>query len=93
MKQRQNTHAWSLAGEEVVAYSLAGGKAAAVTRERGEVATCSLVREGRRRQSLVVGPGQRENFETVANQKQLPSAGLDSMGGACAQRYHVSTNY
>ena len=60
MKQTQNTHAWSLAGEEVVAYSLAGGKAAAVTRERGEVAAYSLVREGRQRQSLAVGPGQRK---------------------------------
>ena len=41
MKQTQ-TQAWSLAGEEVVAYSLARGKAAAVTQENGEVAACSL---------------------------------------------------
>ena len=75
MKQTQNTHAWSLAEEEAVTYLLAGGKAAAATRESGKVAACSLVREGRRRQSLALGLGQRE---TVAKQKQLPSAGLDT---------------
>ena len=31
-------------------------------------------------------PGQRENTETVAKQKQLPSAGLDSMRGAHAHK-------
>ena len=36
MKQTQ-THVWSLAGEEAVSYSLARGKAAAVTRESREV--------------------------------------------------------
>ena len=36
MKQTQ-THAWSLAEEEAVAYSLARGMVAAVTRESGEV--------------------------------------------------------
>ena len=41
MKQTQNTRV-ILAGEEVVAYSLVRGKAAAVTREGGEVAACSL---------------------------------------------------
>ena len=35
---------WSLAGEEAVSYSLARGKAAAVTRESGEVAAYSLAR-------------------------------------------------
>ena len=50
------THAWSLAVEEAVAYSLARGKAAAVARESGEVAAYSLARETRRRQSLVLGP-------------------------------------
>ena len=45
MKQTQTrTHAWSLAGEEAVSYSLARGKAAAVTRESGEVAAYSLLR-------------------------------------------------
>ena len=43
MKQTQ-THMWSLAGEEAVSYSLARGKAAAVTRESGEVAAYSLAR-------------------------------------------------
>ena len=43
MKQTQ-THVWSLAGEEAVLYSLARGKAAAVTRESGEVAAYSLAR-------------------------------------------------
>ena len=43
MKQTQ-THVWSLAGEEAVSYSLAIGKAAAVTRESGEVAAYSLAR-------------------------------------------------
>ena len=40
MKQTQT---WSLAGEEAVSYSLARGKAAAVTRESGEIAAYSLV--------------------------------------------------
>ena len=43
MKQTQ-TRVWSLAGEEAVSYSLARGKAAAVTRESGEVAAYSLAR-------------------------------------------------
>ena len=47
MKQTQNTRVVS-SGEEAVAYSLARGKAAAVTRESGEVAACSLARERRR---------------------------------------------
>ena len=41
MKQTQ-THVWSLEGEEAVSYSLARGKAAAVTRESGEIAAYSL---------------------------------------------------
>ena len=45
MKQTQ-THAWSLAGEEAVSYSLARGKATAVTRESGEVAS-NLLHLGR----------------------------------------------
>ena len=43
MKQTQ-THVWSQAGEEAVSYSLARGKAAAVTRDSGEVAAYSLAR-------------------------------------------------
>ena len=73
----------SLAGEEAVTYLLAGGKAAAVIRESGEVAACSLAREGRRRQSLALGLGR---LETVSKQKQLPSVSLDSMRRAYAQK-------
>ena len=65
MKQTENMHAWSLAEEEVVAYSLAIEKAAAVARESGEVVVCFLARERRRRQSLALGPGQRENSEPL----------------------------
>ena len=75
MKQTQ-THVWSLAGEEAVSYSLARGKAAAVTRESGEIAAYSLA--PLREQSLAVlrRPGQRENTETVAKlpQPAQPSA-------------------
>ena len=42
MKQTQ-THAWSLAGEEAVSYSLTRGKAAAVTRESGAVARSGVL--------------------------------------------------
>ena len=81
-------------GEEAVAYSLARRNAAAVTRESGEVAACFLARERRRWQSrmhdhlhLGAAPdaGQRENTETVAKQKQPPSAGLDTMREARAR--------
>ena len=76
MKQTQ-THVWSLAGEEAVSYSLARGKAAAVTRESGEIAAYSLAPW--REQSLALAcrdPGQRENTETVAKlpQPAQPSA-------------------
>ena len=53
MKQTQ-THVWSLAGEEADSYSLARGKAAAVTRESGEIAAYSLAPW--REQSLALGP-------------------------------------
>ena len=53
MKQTQ-THVWSLAGEKAVSYSLARGKAAAVTRESGEITTYSLAPW--REQSLALGP-------------------------------------
>ena len=53
MKQTQ-THVWSLAGEEAVSYSPARGKAAAVTRESGEIAAYSLAPW--REQSLALGP-------------------------------------
>ena len=69
----------------MVAYSLARGKAAAVTRESGEVA--SGVLSGTREKATAVCCtwamlGQRENTETVSKQKQLPSANLDSIYGA-----------
>ena len=78
-----------------MAYSLAIGKAAAVTQESGEVAACSLAREGRRRQSLALRPGQREKLRTVVGQKQLPSAGLAYRLHAHGMRPedHVSNNY
>ena len=73
-----------------MSYSLARGKAAhaaAVTRERGEVAraACSLARAV---SCTWAAPGQlqRENTETVAKQKQLPSAGLVTMRGVRAQK-------
>ena len=74
MKQTQ-THVWSLAGEEAVSYSLARGKAAAVTRESGEIAAYSLA-PWRGRRVARAGPGQRENTETVAKlpQPAQPSA-------------------
>ena len=69
MKQTQ-THMWSLAGEEAVLYSLARGKAAAVTRERGEIAVYSLAPCASSLLHLTWAvlrrPGQRENTETVA---------------------------
>ena len=78
MKQTQK-HVWSLAGEEAVSYSLARGKAAAVTRESGEIAAYSLAPW--REQSFALGPCrlpgcQRENTETVAKlpQPAQPSA-------------------
>ena len=77
MKQ---TVTWSLAGEEAVSYSLARGKAAAVTRESGEIAAYSLAPW--REQSLALylgraaGRDRRENTETVAKlpQRAQPSA-------------------
>ena len=39
---QHNKHAWALAEEEAVTYSLGRGKAAAVTRDSGEVAACFL---------------------------------------------------
>ena len=64
-----------MAGEEAVSYSLARRKAAAVTRESGEVAAYSLA-PAWREQSLALAdlgraaPGQRENTETVAKLPQ-----------------------
>ena len=66
MKQTQ-THVWSLAGEEAVSYSLARGKAAAVTRESGEVAAYSLARAVSCTWAM-----PRENTKTVA---KIPCVG------------------
>ena len=81
---------WSLAGEEAVSYSLVIGKAAAVTRESGEVAAYSLVRAV----SCRAAPGQRENTETVTKQKQLPQPVQPRYHALSARpEDHVITNY
>ena len=66
MKQTQNTHACSLAGEGAAAYSLASGEAAA----------CSLAQEGRQPQQSP-RPGEKIPKPLLrAKQNQQPSAGL-----------------
>ena len=61
-----------------MAYSQVRGKAAAVIREiERQQRALWREREGDSGHVLL-GPGQREISETVAKQKQLPSAGLDS---------------
>ena len=92
MKQTQ-TNVWSLAGEEAVSYSLARGKAAAVTRESGEIAAYSLAPW--REQSLALGlccagPGQRENTETVAKLPQPAQPRYRAWGAR--PKNHVITN-
>ena len=82
MKQTQNTRG-SLVGKEAVAYSLARGKAVAVTRESGEVAACSLARERRRRQSLALEQ-RREREKTPKPLLSRSSCSLDSMRGGRA---------
>ena len=89
MKQTQ-THVWSLAGEEAVSYSLARGKAAAVTRESGEIAAYSLAPW--REQSLALGrravlrrPGQRPRGKTPKPLLScLSRPSLDTVRGARA---------
>ena len=78
MKQTQ-THVWSLAGEEAVSYSLARGKAAAVTRESEEVAAYSLARAV---SCTWAAPGQRETPKPLLSCLSRPS--LDTMRGARA---------
>ena len=77
-KQTQNTRAWSLAEEEAMAYSLARRKEVAVTRD-SERRRRDFWREREGDGSLALG---LEISETIAKQKQLPSAGLDSMRAA-----------
>ena len=86
MKQAQ-THVWSLAGEEAVSYSLARGKAAAVTRESGEVAAYSLARAV---DSLALGPC-RAGTETVAKLPQPAQPKYHARGARSED--HVITNY
>ena len=74
MKQTQ-THVWSLAGEEAVSYSLARGKAAAVTRESGKVAAYSPARAVSCTSGLCRAGTER---------KHLSRPSLDTMRGARA---------
>ena len=68
MKQTQT---WSLAGEEAVSYSLARGKAAAVTRESGEIAAYSLAPW--REQSLALDLGRAAGRDRGKTPKPLLS--------------------
>ena len=84
MKQIQ-THVWSLAGEEAVSYSLARGKAAAVTQESGKIAAYSLA------QSLAcayaLGPccaGRDRGKTPKPLLSCLSRPSLDTVRGACA---------
>ena len=83
MKQTQ-THVWSLAGEEAVSYSLARGKAAAVTRESGEVAAYT------QRAVSCTWPWA-ENTETVARLPQPAQPRYHARGARPDD--HVNTNY
>ena len=87
MKQTQ-THVWSLAGEEAVSYSLVKGKAAAVTRESGEVAAYSLARAVSCTWAVPRRDVQRENTETVA---KLTQPRYHARGARPED--HVITNY
>ena len=68
MKQTQT---WSLAGEEAVSSSLARGKAAAVTRESGEIAAYSLAPW--REQSLALYLGRAAGRDRGKTPKPLLS--------------------
>ena len=83
MKQTQ-IHVWSLAGEEAVSYSLARGKAAAVTRESGEVAAYSLARAVSCTWAVPRRDATEGNTETVAKLPQPAQPSLDTMRGARA---------
>ena len=70
MKQIQ-THVWSLAGEEAVSYSLARGKAAAVTQESGKIAAYSRVGGHDTRELYTRGGSSRVNRDgRVIHRKQ-----------------------
>ena len=83
MKKTQ-TDVRSLAGEEAVSYSLARGKAAAVTRESGDIAAYSLARAvsctwavPRRDRGKIPKP-------LLSRSSCLSRPSLDTMRGACA---------
>ena len=89
MKQTR-THVWSLAGEEAVSYLLAIGKAAAVTRESGEVAAYSLARAVSC--TWAVPPRDRgKTPKPLLSCLSRPS--LDTMRGGVRPEDHVITNY
>ena len=81
MKQTQ-THAWSPAEEEAVAYSLARRNAAGEWRDRGVL---SCAREKAMAVTCTWAAPDARQTETIAKQKQPPSAGLDTMHGARAR--------
>ena len=77
-----------------MSYSLARGKAAAVTRESGEVAAYSLARVVSCTWAVrraAPAPGQRENTETVAKLPQPAQPRYHAPGAR--PEYHVITNY
>ena len=90
MKQIQ-THVWSLAGEEAVSYSLARGKAAAVTRESGEVAAYSLARAVSACTWAVPRRRAGTEAETVAKLPQPDQPRYHARGARPED--HVITNY
>ena len=84
MKQSQNTRVVS--GGRRGSSVLTGERKGSSSHSRG-----SGVLTGAREKATAVActwaaPGQRENTGTVAKQKQLPSAGLDSTRGTRAQK-------
>ena len=84
MKQSQNTRVVS--GRRRGGSVLAGERKGTPGEWRG-----NGVLTGAREKTTAVActwaaPGQRENTGTVAKQKQLPSASVDSMRGARAQK-------
>ena len=88
MKQTQ-THVWSLAGEEAVSYSLARGKAAAVTQESGKIAAYSLApwREQSLACAYALGPccaGRDRGKTPKPLLSCLSRPSLDTVRGACA---------
>ena len=90
MKQTQ-THVWSLAGEEAVSYSMARGKAAAVTRESGEVAAYSLARVVSCTWAVPRRDRAGESTETVAKLPQPAQPRYHARGAR--HEDHVITNY